>query len=188
MKEFSRAHEAELRNRPPRLPIRLADEHDELNILDMCKMMWAEQPYHPLDLGKVAAHVRLAIRQGPERRGVLGVIGERHDLKAAIFMLIDSIWYSSDWQLLEHFSYVKPEYRRLGFAADLIAYAKQCSDQIGIDLTVGVFSTIRTEAKCRLYRRWLPKVGEFYCYAPPNRPSLADRLANMVPVNKAAAE
>lgn len=187
-REFSRIHEGELRNKPPKAPIRMADEHDELGVIEMCKMIHAEQPYHPLNLGKVSAMIRLAIRPGPERRGILGVIGGRHDLKAGVFLLIDPIWYSDDYQLLEFFNYVKPEYRRMAFAQDLIAYAKQCSDQIGLDLTVGVFSTIRTEAKCRLYRRWLTKVGEFYLHTPPSRPTIAQRLAEMTPANSVAAE
>jgi GNAT superfamily N-acetyltransferase len=188
VKEFSRVHEAELRNQPPRQPIRLADDDDELGILEMCKMMHREQPYHPLNIGKVAALVRLAIHQGPERRGILGVIGERDHLKAAIFLLIEPIWYSDDWQLLEFFNYVRPEYRRQAYAQDLIAYAKRCSDQIGLDLTVGVFSNIRTAAKIRLYRRWLPPMGAFFCYAPPNRKPFIDRLAEMPTANSVAAE
>lgn len=188
MKEFSREHETELRATPPKAPIRMADEHDEMEILAMCQMIHAEQPYHPLNMSKVAAMVRLAIQPGPGRRGIMGVIGPRHDLKGAIFLMIDPIWYSDDWQILEFFNYVKPEYRRLGFAQDLIAYAKQCSDQLGLDLTVGVFSNVRTEAKCRLYRRWIPKIGEFFCYTPPSRPSLAQRLLGMTPANTIAAE
>ena len=118
MKDFSREHENELRSTPPRIPIRLADDDDELGILDMCRLMHREQPYHSLNIGKVAAMIRLAIHQGPERRGILGVIGERHNLKAGIFLLIEPIWYSDDWHLLEFFNYVKPEYRRLGFATE----------------------------------------------------------------------
>lgn len=188
MKDFSREHEGQLRNQPPRLPIRLADDDDELGILEMCKMMHREQPYHPLNIGKVAALVRLAIHQGPERRGILGVIGERDQLKAAIFLLIEPIWYSDDWQLLEFFNYVRPEHRRAGYANDLISYAKRCSDQIGLDLTIGVFSNIRTQAKIRLYRRWVPQFGAFFCYAPPNRKPFIDRLAETEPANKVAAE
>ena len=185
---FSRVHEAELRNNAPRVPIRLADEHDELGILDMCQRFHEEQPYHPLNISKVAALVRLAIRSGPERRGILGVIGERHNLKAGIFLLIEPIWYSDDWHLLEFFNYVKPEYRRLGFAKDLIAYAKSCADQIGIDLTIGVFVNHRTEAKVRLYRRWLPQMGAFFSYAPPNRVEFIKRLKETPSATSIAAE
>jgi GNAT superfamily N-acetyltransferase len=188
MKDFSRQHEAELRSHPPRTPIRLADEHDELGVLEMCRLMHAEQPYHPLNIGKVAAMVRLAIRQGPERRGILGVIGDRGELKGGIFLLIDPIWYSDDWQLLEFFNFVRPEYRRLGFANDLLSYAKQCSDHIGLDLTVGVFSTVRTQAKIRLYRRWFPQVGAFFLHAPPNRQPVMDRIAAASSPPRKAAE
>lgn len=188
MKEFSREHETELRSTPPRTPIRLADEHDEFGILELCKMMHAEIAFHPLNISKVAAMVRLAIRPGPERRGILGVVGERHDLKAGIFLLIEPIWYSDEWHLVEFFNYVRPEYRRMGFANDLVAYAKSCSDQINLDLFIGVMNNVRTEAKCRLYRRWIPKAGEFFYYAPPNRKPLAERLYAMTPVNRVAAE
>ena len=51
-----------------------------------------------------------------------------------------------------------------------------------------VFSNIRTQAKIRLYRRWLPQFGAFFCYAPPTRKAFIDRLAEMTPVNKVAAE
>lgn len=187
MKEFSREHEAELRSRPPKSPIRLADEHDELGVLELFKMMHAEQPYHDLNIGKVAALVRLAVVPGPERRGILGVIGDRHDLKGGIFLLMEPIWYSDDWQLLEFFNFVRPEHRREGYAADLISYAKNMSDHIGLDLTVGVFSNIRTEAKIRLYRRWLPQVGAFFCHVPPNRKPMIDRFAQASPAPRAPA-
>lgn len=188
MKDFSREHEAELRSTPPRMPIRLADEHDELGVLELCKMTHAEIAYHPLNIGKVAALVRLAIHQGPERRGILGVIGDRHDLKAGIFLLIEPIWYSDDWHLVEFFSFVRPEYRRMGFAQDLIAYSKRCSDQTGLDLTIGVFNNVRTAAKVRLYRRWLPQMGAFFCYAPPNRVEFIKRLKETPSLTSVAAE
>ena len=187
-REFSRIHEAELRTKPPRMPIRLADEHDEFGVLELCRMMHAEIAYHPLNISKVAAMIRLAIRPGPERRGILGVIGDRGDLKAGIFLLIEPIWYSDDWQLMEFFNYVKPGYRRMGFAHDLISYAKQCADQTKLDLFIGVFNNVRTEAKCRLYRRWIPKAGEFFYYAPPTRVPFAKRLDAMTPANNVAAE
>ena len=188
MKDFSREHEGQLRNQPPRMPIRLADEEDEFGILELVKMLHAEIAFHPLNLPKVSAMISLAIRPGPERRGILGVIGDRHDLKAAIFLMIEPIWYSDDWHLMEFFNYVRPEYRRMGFAADLISYAKGCSDRIGIDLFVGVFNNVRTEAKVRLYRRWLPPMGAFFCYAPPNRMPMHQRLEALAPANKVAAE
>lgn len=147
-------------------PIRLADEDDEFEIFKLCSMMHAEQPYHPISWNKIVPMVRLATRR---QRGIIGVIGERHDLKAGIFLLLDPIWYSDDWQLLEFFNYVRPDARHSRYAGDMIRYAKRCADELGVDLTIGVFSNIRTAEKCRLYGRLVPKMGEFFCYSPPQR-------------------
>jgi hypothetical protein len=146
--------------------IRLADEHDEFEIFKLCSLMHSEQPYHPLSWDKIVPMIRLATAR---TRGIIGVIGERHDLKAAIFLVLEPVWYSDDWQLLEFFNYVREDARRSNYAKQLIYYARNCADQLGVDLTVGVFSNIRTEAKCRLYRRIVPKMGEYFCYSPPAR-------------------
>jgi GNAT superfamily N-acetyltransferase len=169
--------------------IRLADEHDEFEIFKLCSMMHSEQPYHPLEWDRVVPMVRLATSR---TRGIIGVIGERHDLKAAIFLLLDQIWYSNDWQLLEFFNYVRPEARRSSYARDLIKYAKTCADSLNVDLTVGVFSNIRTDQKCRLYGRLIPKMGEFFSYSPPGRVAQKEaafrELSAQEPANLIAAE
>ena len=163
--------------------IRVAGVEDEMQIFNLCSLMHAEQPYHSLSWPKVAAMIRLATRR---ERGIIGVIGEPHDHKAAIFLLIDPIWYSDEWHLLEFFNYVRPDARRSTYAQDLIRYSKQCADSLNLDLTVGVFSSIRTEAKCRLYRRLVPKMGEFFCYRPESV-RLAHEL-QQEPANAVAAE
>jgi hypothetical protein len=168
--------------------IRLADEHDEFEIFKLCSLMHSEQPYHPLSWDKIVPMIRLATSR---TRGIIGVIGERHDLKAAIFLVLDPIWYSDDWQLLEFFNYVREDARKSNYARQLIRYAKTCADSLGVDLTIGVFSNIRTEEKCRLYGRLVPKMGEFFCYSPPARIAAMEqawRLVNEPPANVAAAE
>ena len=89
--------------------IRLADEHDEFEIFKLCSLMHSEQPYHPLSWDKIVPMIRLATAR---TRGIIGVIGERHDLKAAIFLVLEPIWYSDDWHLLEFFNYVREDARR----------------------------------------------------------------------------
>ena len=165
--------------------IRLAGEADEIGIFGLCSLMHAEQPYHPLAWPKVAAMVRLATQR---IRGIIGVVGEPHDLKAAVFMVIEPIWYSDDWHLLEYFNYVRPDARKSTLAQDLLEYGKRCADDIGLDFTCGVFSNIRTEAKCRLYRRKLPKMGEFFCYRPERRTMDLVRLSEAQAANTVAAE
>ena len=41
------------------------------------------------------------------------------------------------------------------------------SDQLGIPLLTGVISMDRMEAKCRLYKRKLTPVGQFFMHMPP---------------------
>jgi GNAT superfamily N-acetyltransferase len=166
----------------PEAKIALAGPQYEHEIFKLCRLMHAEQPYHPLNMNKVATMVRLATQPNEQRRGIVGVIGEPDHVRAAIFLMIDPIWYSDDWQLLEFFNYVRPEYRKTPYATAMLKYAKSCADTLGIDLTIGVFSNIRTEGKCRLYRRQVPKLGEIFCYAPPNRKAFYKRLEEASPI------
>ena len=79
---------------------------------------------------------------------------------------LDQPWYSSDWMLVELFNFVHPAHRRSTHAKSLIGHAKGYADQLGIPLVIGIISNHRTEAKVRLYRRMLPKAGEFFTYRP----------------------
>ena len=171
-------------NRPPKEPtdlthIRLGGAEDEMQIFSLCSLMNAEVGLHQLNWPKVSAMIRMATQR---IRGIIGVIGEPHDLKAAIFMVIEPIWYSDSFSLMEYFTYVRPDARKSTYAIDLLTYGKHCADELGIDFVAGVFSTTRTEAKCRLYRRVVPKVGEFFRYHP------GEPLARVAPANRIAAE
>lgn len=176
--------------RPPKPPtdlshIRIAVEDDEMQIFSLFSLMYAEVAQHPLSWPKVAAMIRLATQR---KRGIVGVIGEAHDLKAAIFTVIEPVWYSDDFVLMEYFNYVRPDARRSTYATDLLAYGKQCAEELGIDFVCGVYSTLRTEAKCRLYRRVMPKMGEFYRYRPQHEVTEQTQLSRAVPANHVAAE
>ncbi len=148
--------------------IRLADERDEPDILALCKLMHDEQHPYPLSWDKIVSNIRKATRH---ERGIIGLIGERGTglPRGAVFLLIDQPWYSESWILLEYFNYVHPAHRRSTYAHDLIEYSKRCAQDLRIDLTIGVYSTIRTEAKVRLYRRQVACAGAFFIYQPPNR-------------------
>ena len=155
-------------DRPPKPPkdlshIRLAGEADEMQIFLLFSLMHAEVGIHPLSFPKVATKIRLATQR---QSGIIGVIGEPHDIKAALLMVIDPVWYSDDFMLQEYFNYVRPDARRSTYAQDLLAYGRYCADALHIPLTCAVTSKPRTEAKCRLYRRMIPKIGEFFQYRP----------------------
>jgi GNAT superfamily N-acetyltransferase len=83
-----------------------------------------------------------------------------------MILLIDQVWFSDDKQILELVNFVHPEHRRSNYAKTLVEYAKHCSDATGLDLTIGVLSNVRMEAKVKLYERQLPKAGAFFVYSP----------------------
>lgn len=97
-------------------------------------------------------------------RGIVGVVGDIGRLEALVMMFIGTFWYSHDRHLEEYIVYVDPECRRTFHARALVLWMKQQSDKTGLPLVTGIISNERTEAKCRLYRRLVPKVGEFFLY------------------------
>lgn len=101
-------------------------------------------------------------------RGFIGVIGPVGALEACIMLTLGSSWYSEDITLDEHLNFVDPNHRQSNHAKALIGYAKNASDQIGIQLIIGVLSTHRTAAKVRLYERQLTKAGNFFIWPTPN--------------------
>lgn len=97
-------------------------------------------------------------------RGAIGVIGDVGTLEALVFVTIGTYWYSHDRHLEEFIVYVDPECRKSMHARALVKWMKEQSDRTGLRLVTGVVSNERTESKCALYSRMLPKVGEFFLY------------------------
>lgn len=147
----------------PYTDVRLAHLAEEADLLVLCREIHREQPMHEYDEEKVRAMVQKALNQ---QGGIIAVIGEPGNLKAALLLLIDPIWWSPSFQLLELFNFVREDHRRSNYAKQLIQYAKHCADSTGLDLTIGVLANKRTEAKVRLYSRQIAKAGEFFVYSP----------------------
>ena|SRR5712675_1124810 len=100
-------------------------------------------------------------------RGVMGVIGPvGAALEAIVFIVIGTFWYSGDKHLEEMTVFVDPNHRRSGHAVALLNWMKAQVELTGLPLMTGILSNHRTEAKCRLYQRQLPKMGEFYFVRP----------------------
>lgn len=97
-------------------------------------------------------------------RGVIGVIGDMGRLEALVFVTIGCFWYSNDRHLEEFIVYVDPECRKSHHARSLVKWMKEQSDVTGLPLITGIISSVKTEQKCALYARMLPKVGEFFLY------------------------
>lgn len=99
-------------------------------------------------------------------RGVIGVIGSVGSLEGLVLLTIGEYWYSNDKHLEEFIIFVDPECRSSGHAQALVQWMKDQVEITNLPLMTGIISNHRTEAKCRLYRRMLPKIGEFFFLAP----------------------
>ena len=98
-------------------------------------------------------------------RGVIGVIGPVGELEALCGICISDVWYTSEKHLADFLVFVDPANRASDHASALLHWMKLQSDLIGLPLLSGVVSSKRTEAKCRLFKRMFPKVGEYYLYS-----------------------
>lgn len=97
-------------------------------------------------------------------RGVIGVIGDTGELEALCGMAVSDIWYTTEKHLADFLVYVDPEHRASEHGTALVQWMKKQSDIIGLPLLSGVVSNKRTEAKCRMFRRMMPKIGEYFLY------------------------
>jgi len=132
--------------------VRLADPHDEDEIIAMCRRLHAENAIFTISDDRV----RQTVRRGVNRdQAILGVIGGSGNIQASIYLTVAQFWYTNSQHLEEMWNYVLPEFRNTHNAKDLISYAKWCSDTIGLPLMIGILSNIRLEAKQRLYERQL---------------------------------
>lgn len=102
-------------------------------------------------------------------RGVIGVIGPIKALEALVFLTVGSHWYTHAQHIEEYMVFVDPRHRRSAHAKALVSWMKDQVEITGLPLLTGVQSTHRTEAKCRLYQRMLPKIGEFFFIRPKKK-------------------
>lgn len=148
---------------PPADPsrVRHASPADEMELVDICTRLHEENGIFPMAVPKVRAMLHRAF----ERRGaVVGVVG-KDPIEGCICLAIQTEWYSEQWFLGELFNFVLPEFRASTNAKDLIAFAKMCSDEIGLPLLIGIVSNHRTVAKVRMYRKHLGEpAGAFFVY------------------------
>lgn len=150
--------------------VRVATREDQDEIMRLLTCMHAEGGIMPLDEMAAKKTFDLAFnRQG----GIIGVIGIPGDIKAMIFLLMSRFWYSRQYHLEELFNFVRPDVRNSagnskdGYASRLIEFAKRCSDEIGLPLTIGILTNQRMEGKVRLYRRSLGvPAGAWFVHMP----------------------
>jgi GNAT superfamily N-acetyltransferase len=143
--------------------VRLAVPEDLPGILELMRVACSEDAQHPMDEDKVFAMVR---RYFDQMGALIAVIGDVGAPTAYLLMVVDPIWFSQDYQLLELSLFVHPDYRKSDRAKQLMQFSKQASEGLNLDLTIGVLSTERTEAKVRLYQRQFKTAGAYFVYRP----------------------
>lgn len=145
------------------IPVRKAKPRDRDAILRICEQNHVENGQFSLAMPKVEAMVDKALN---DQGAIIGTVG-RDKIEGLIILLIAQFWYTEDWCLEEVMNFVLPEHRRSTHAKDMIAFAKRCSEEIGIDLVIGVVANERTKAKIELYRRQLgDPVGGYFIHRP----------------------
>lgn len=152
--------------------VRIASMRDYQEVLRLFLQSHVENGLFPMSPAKL--HWLMARLLMPEAipeddaglRGIIGVIGREGALEAICGLCITDLWYSDQKHLADFLVFVDHEYRTTDHAKTLIKWMKNQSDIIGLPLMSGVVANHRTEAKCRLFRRMSPKVGELFLYQP----------------------
>ena len=157
----------------PHPEVRFGEPVDEKQISLLLLLAHAENSIFKFDMAKVVYVMRRLLYtpflppQDTGLRGCFGVIGPKGGTLEALTMVAASQqWYSNDGYLEEYLVYVHPEYRIKGHAAKLIDFLIALSEQMKIPLLTGVLSQTRMEAKCRLYRRKMMPIGQFFLHMP----------------------
>jgi len=152
--------------------VRIAGPKDDDEVWRLLMAGHTENALFPLAEDKVRWFVNRVIY--PETippndtgsRGIIAVIGPVGALEALLFITIGEFWYSHAKHLEEMILLVDPKHRRSSHAKALVQFMKDQVELTKLPLLTGVQSTTRTEAKCRLYQRMLPKIGEFFFVSP----------------------
>lgn len=143
--------------------LRIATDGDFQEMFRICCLLHAENGQHPFDERKV----REIIWRGVRQDGALAaVIGPSSNIKAMILLTIEEVYYSVDYEIVERWTYVRPDCRKSNYAKRLIGFAKQCAEETGLFVSIGIVSDVKLEAKRRLYERNLPLAGYWFTIRP----------------------
>lgn len=150
--------------------VRIAEPFDYEEIWRLFVAGHAENGVFTLAAPKVDWFVRRALwpqhidPRDTGLRGVIGVIGTPGKLEALAFLAIGEVWYTYDKHLGDCFVFVDPAHRKSRHAQVLLKWMRDQAQLTKLPLMCGVASSERTEAKCALYKRMFPKIGEFFLW------------------------
>ena len=149
--------------------VRFAVPSDAQQIYDMLKDLYTENTIFPMSPHKVKEQI---VQGCLQNNGVIGVIEENGVLAGSVGIFANQYWYTEAWNLEEYWNFVQPDFRRKPYGRDLVDFAKWFNENAGFILSMGIMSTHRTEAKCRLYDRKLTRIGAYFMNGIPNGMSL----------------
>jgi hypothetical protein len=108
-------------------------------------------------------------------RGLIGIISKPGGkAEGGVLLRVGKMWYSDQDVLEERVIFIPPQYRSVkgGRARRLCEFSKKTAEDLGLPLLIGVMSTVRTEAKIKMYQRYFgkPKGAVFLYNAPQLTP------------------
>lgn len=170
----ARGHESRRRRRQithhrifepaPEASVRLADAQDLPQLMQLAQELHAENGQHDFSYHKVRNLLQRGVSQD---YAVLAVIGEPLDIRAMLMLIVDQVYYSEERQIIELWNFVRCDSRRSDYGKQLLAFAMQYADNLGLDLTIGIVSDESMEAKTRLYERQIGvRAGSVFIYRP----------------------
>lgn len=148
--------------RDPELEVRIARESDLDAIMELALMGAKENGISSPNPRKMLEEIYPALQR---KGGLMGVIGPKDGKpQGAVLLRIGIPWYTDDEVLEERAIFVHPEFRSAkgGRAARLLEFSMKASDELGLPLMIGILSNQRTEAKVRLYKRYLGEPAGAY--------------------------
>jgi hypothetical protein len=102
------------------------------------------------------------------QHGLIGCIGKPGGkIEGMVVLQIGTLHYTEEPCIEELVLFCHPDYRNAkgGRATKLCEFSKSVADKIGLKLVIGVFSSINTQQKVKLYERVLgPAAGCYWIY------------------------
>lgn len=142
--------------------VRLAEPNDIPEIMRLFREYFDENDIKIFSEEKILSIISLHYNKNG---GVIGVIGKPEErLKSVLILAVQQNWYSEDYRLQEILLFVSKDHRKSDYAKQLMIFAKKASDLLDLELRIGVWSSERTEAKVKLYKRQFNLRGAFFSY------------------------
>lgn len=107
-----------------------------------------------VNVDKVERHVRTTLD-----KGVILIIEDGNQPRAAMGLRIQDFWWSDDKALMDAFTYVAPEARRSRAFRMLFNEAKKMATQSGLPLLMANFGPVDEDRKSKLFKRLGKQLG-----------------------------